>query len=201
MRSWQHEEVVSVRFCACSVRLSQHWTKSQQRCPDRTVSCDVWEWPVQRSGRMELRMTTGRSGVSRLLLAAACCCAVQSAQAASGSPDEQVTVVQDTPYTVRQQVTERGNMSKMEVRQTSVSKGVSYSDLDLSKDSDVAILRDRAREAALDVCRQAERRAGSLINRPLDPSPNCVTTAKQQALGDVNRIVANARSTRTVAAN
>jgi UrcA family protein len=89
----------------------------------------------------------------------------------------------------------------MEVRQTSVSRGVSYSDLDLSKDSDVGILRDRAREAALDVCRQADRRAGSLINRPLNPSPNCVTTAKQQALADVNRIVANARATRTVAAN
>ncbi len=146
-------------------------------------------------------MATGRYGISRLLLAAACYSAIQSAQAAPASPDEHVTVVQDTPYTVRQQVTERGNMSMMEIRQTSVSRGVSYSDLDLTKDSDVAILRDRARTAAIDVCRQADQRAGSLINRPLDPSPNCVTTAKQQALADVNKIVANARSGRMVAAN
>jgi UrcA family protein len=150
---------------------------------------------------MELRMATGRVGLCRLLLVAACCGAVESTQAAPGSPDEQVTVVQDTPYTVRQEVTERGNMSKMEVRQTSVSRGVSYSDLDLSKDSDVAILKDRIRTAALDVCRQADRRAGSLINRPLWPAPDCVTSAKQQAKADVNRIVANARSARTVAAN
>ena len=146
-------------------------------------------------------MATGRYGLSRLLMVAACCSAIQSAQAAPASPDEQVTVVQDTPYTVRQQVIERGNMSKMEVRQTSVSRGVSYSDLDLSKDSDVSILRDRARTAAMDVCRQADQRAGSLINRPLHPSPNCVTTAKQQALADVNKIVADARSGRMVAAN
>jgi hypothetical protein len=39
------------------------------------------------------------------------------------SPGEQVTVQEDSPYTVRQQVIERGNASQMEVRQTSVSKG------------------------------------------------------------------------------
>lgn len=149
-------------------------------------------------------MTTRGSGVCRLLLVAACFCAIQSAQAApASSPDEEVTVQQDGPYTVQRAVTKPAisRMSETEIHKTSVSTGVSYSDLDLSKDSDVAILRDRARTAAMDVCRQADRRAGSLINRPLDPSPNCVTTAKQRALADVNRIVANARSGRVVAAN
>jgi UrcA family protein len=151
---------------------------------------------------MELQMATGRTGLCRLLLAAAACCsAVEFAQAApAGAPGEQI-IVQDAPYTVRQQVTERGNMSKMEVRQTSVSTGVTYSDLDLSKDSDVAILKDRARQAARDVCRQADRRAISPFDRPLWPAPDCVSSAKQQAMADVNRIVANARVARTVAAN
>ena len=161
--------------------------------------CNGW---FDEPERMELRMATRRTDLCRLLLAAAACCgAIEFAQAAPGSPDEHVTVQQDAPYTVRQEVTEQGNMSKMEVRQTTVSTGVSYSDLDLSKESDIAILKDRIRTAAMDVCRQADRRAGSLINRPLYPSPDCVSSAKQQARADVNRIVANARAPRTVAAN
>jgi UrcA family protein len=150
---------------------------------------------------MELQMATGRSVASRsLVITAACCVAMTSALAAPvGSPGEQVTV-KGAPYTVRQQVIERGNMSKMELRQTSVSKGVIYSDLDLSKDSDVEILKDRARKVALDVCREADRRAESPVDRRIGVVPDCVTGAKRQAMADVNRIVADARTGRTLAA-
>ena len=38
---------------------------------------------------------------------------------------------------------------------------MAYSDLDLSRDSDVILLKARAKAAAADVCREANRRAGS----------------------------------------
>jgi len=151
---------------------------------------------------MELRMAKGRS-VARcsLMIAAACCVAMTSAVAdPARSPGEQVTVQEDSPYTVRQQVIERGNSSKMEVRQTSASKGVTYSDLDLSKDTDVEILKDRAREAARDVCREADRRAEFPFDRRINNVPNCFISARRQAMADVNRIVADARTGQTVAA-
>jgi UrcA family protein len=146
-------------------------------------------------------MVTGRSVARRsLVITTACCVAMTSALAApAGSPGEQL-LVQDSPYTVRQDVIERGNMSKMEVRQTSVSKGVNYSDLDLSKDSDVEILKDRARKEAQDVCREADRRAESPFDRRINNVPDCLTNARRQALADVNRIVADARTGRTLAA-
>ena len=137
-----------------------------------------------------------------LFIAAAWCATVTPAlSASSGSPGEQVTV-QDAPYTVREQVIEPsiGNMSKMELRQTSVSKNITYSDLDLSKEADVTILQDRARQAAWDVCHQAERRAEAALYRSVGVEPDCVTSARQQALADVNRIVADARAGRTSAA-
>jgi UrcA family protein len=155
------------------------------------------------AGQMELRMATRRSGAYRfVLIMAACGAAMTSAQAApAASQDEQVTV-QDTPYTVRQEEVGRtvSNMSQMKVRQTSVSRGVTYSDLDLSKDSDVAVLKDRAKNAAWDVCRQAERRPASPLDRHIGVEPDCVTNARRQAVADVNRIVADARAGRMVAA-
>jgi UrcA family protein len=151
---------------------------------------------------MELQMTTGQSVVRlSLLITAACCVAMTSALADSaGSPGEQVTVEQDSPYTVRHEVIRRDNTSIMELRRTSVSKGVTYSDLNLSKDSDVEILKDRAREAARDVCREANRRPVSPFDRRINNIPDCVTIARRQALVDVNRIVADARTGQTLAA-
>jgi len=150
-------------------------------------------------------MTTRQIGVRRWLFIAAVCYAVITpppvlTAAAAGAEGEQMTVP-DSPYTVRQQVIEPsiGNMSKMELRQTSVSKSVTYSDLDLSKDADVAILKERARKAARDACRLADRHADSL-DRPVGVEPDCVTSARQQALANVNRIVADARAGRTLAA-
>jgi UrcA family protein len=147
---------------------------------------------------MELQMAIGRNIAALLIIAA---CGVTGAEAAPPT-DEQVTV-QDTPYTIHREVTPRtiGNMSEMEIHKTTASRDVVYSDLDLSKDSDVAVLKDRARAAATDVCRQADRQADVPFSRPLIASPNCVATAKQQAMANVNRIVAEARAGRTVAAN
>jgi UrcA family protein len=149
---------------------------------------------------MELQMMGRRIARRSLMITAACCVAMTSALAAPvGSPSEQVTVQEDSPYTVRQQEIER-NASLMEVWQTSVSKGVTYSDLDLSKDSDVQILKDRARKAAQDVCREADRRAESPFDRRINYVPDCLASARRQALAQVNRIVADARTGQTVAA-
>ena len=133
---------------------------------------------------------------------AALCFGLTPAFAAS-TADEQVTV-QDAPYTVQRQMLDRpfgSNMSMMREERTTASKGVSYSDLDLSRDSDVVILKERAKEAAQDVCREANRHAGSQLYLPDERAPGCVADARKQALANVNRIVADARAGRTLARN
>jgi UrcA family protein len=159
---------------------------------------------------MELQMGTGRNFARHaLLVGAACYVAMTSALALAlapalaesvGSPGEHVTVQEDSPYTIRRQIIERRNTSLMDVQQTTVSKGVTYSDLDLSKDWDVAILKDRAKKAASDVCRVADSRSDIPFSRPINLVPDCVTSARRQALADVDRIVADARTGRTFAA-
>jgi len=128
--------------------------------------------------------------------------AVQVAHAAL--PDEVITA-RDGPYTVRQEtiqplIRNPRNKSEMEVRQTTVSKDVAYSDLDLSKDADVATLQERVRTAAIDVCREADRRA-EFARWPVNVGFNCVADAKLRAKMIVKQAVADARSRRGVAKN
>jgi len=123
---------------------------------------------------------------------------------AAPAGDEQVTVQDAAPYTVHRQMLDRpfgSNMSMMREEKTSASKGVTYSDLDLSRDSDVILLKARAKAAAVDVCREANRRAGSPLYLADERAPGCVADAQKQALANVNRIVADARAGRTVARN
>ena len=141
-------------------------------------------------------------GLPASCAAVALCFGLTPAIAAS-AVDEQVTV-QDAPYTVQRQLLDRpfgSNISMMREEKTTASKRVSYSDLDLSRDSDVVILKERAKMAAQDVCREANRRAGSPLYLADERAPGCVADARKQALANVNRIVADARAGRTVARN
>jgi len=146
-------------------------------------------------------MAKNRGNRSLLTCGAAALCFGVTPTLAAPAGDEQITV-QDAPYTVQRQMLDRpfgGNMSIMREEKTTASKGVSYSDLDLSRDSDVVILKARAKEAALDVCREANRQAGSPLYLADERTPGCVRDAQKQALANVNRIVADARSGRTIA--
>jgi UrcA family protein len=126
------------------------------------------------------------------------------APALAAPADEQVSVQDDAPYTVQRRMLDGpfgSTSSMMREEKTSVSKGVAYSDLDLSRDPDVILLKARAKAAAVDVCREANRRAGSPLYLADERAPGCVADAQKQALANVNRIVADARSARTLARN
>ena len=147
-------------------------------------------------------MAKNRGIVLLASCAVALCFGLAPAIAASTAAEE--VTVQDAPYTVQRQMLDRpfgSNMSTMREEKTTASKGVAYSDLDLTRDSDVVILKARAKAAALDVCREANRHAGSPLYLADERAPGCVADARKQALANVNRIVADARSGRTVARN
>ena len=144
-----------------------------------------------------------RGGEWLLACGVAALCLGAAPALAAPAADEAV-IVQDPPYTVHRQMLDPpfgSNMSMMREEKTTASRGVAYSDLDLSRDSDVIILRERAKMAAVDVCREANRHAGSPLYLPDERAPGCVANARKEALANVNRIVADARAGRTVARN
>ncbi len=76
----------------------------------------------------------------------------------------------------------------------SLTRTVSYADLDLGKPQDAAELRRRIRATANEACRELDRRAPS--NLLLGPHPDvCVREATTQALVLAGRVIAAARAT------
>lgn len=121
--------------------------------------------------------------------------------AQAASQEEQVTV--DGPYTVQHQVTKRAMQGRMEEETISVSQQVGYSDLDMSRQSDVDRLRDRVRTAAKDSCRELERRFPSAVYIPDKTRFECVREATSQAMAQIDavasRSMAQANTGRAVA--
>ena len=112
---------------------------------------------------------------------------VFTAGVAQAAPqEEQVTV--DGPYTVQQHVTKRAMQGRMEEETISVSQKVGYSDLDMSRQSDVDKLRDRVRTAAKDSCRELERRFPSAVYIPDKTRFECVRDATSQAMAQVDTL-------------
>jgi len=134
---------------------------------------------------MELEMTKTLAGCcAPLLILGLQVFPAGLAQAAS--QEEQVTV--DGPYTVQTQVTKRAMQGRMEEETISVSQKVAYSDLDMSRQSDVDKLRDRVRTAAKDSCRELERRFPSAVYIPDRTRFECVRDATSQAMAQVDAV-------------
>lgn len=108
------------------------------------------------------------------------------AQPARSSEEEQVTV--DGPYIVRQEKMTRSLSGMMAEQTISVSQRVSYADLDLSRQSDVDLLRWRVKTAAKDSCRQLERRFPSSIYIPDQTMHECIRDATSQAMAQVDTV-------------
>lgn len=104
--------------------------------------------------------------------------------ARAASEEEQVTV--DGPYTVQHRVSKRAIQGRMEEETISVSQKVGYSDLDMSRQSDVDTLRDRVRTAAKDSCRELERRFPPSVYVPDQTRFECVRDATRQAMAEVD---------------
>jgi len=121
---------------------------------------------------MEMRMMTPRFGRGALLVCA-CLLSGVAAQAAP-MPGEQVIVHS------------RG-------QGMSVSREVSYADLDLTKPEDVERLKERTNRAAVQVCRELDHRNPWSMTDLFGAHMPCVRHAQQQALAQVPGIVVPSR--------
>jgi len=85
----------------------------------------------------------------------------------------------------RQQLVGRVNGEVDPVR-LSISREVSYSDLDLSRDSDFSIMRDRIADTAKDLCRELDARDNNAMTGwDLDADRECVRTATADAMSQL----------------
>lgn len=73
---------------------------------------------------------------------------------AADIPQERVTV--QGPYTIRHMVIP-DRVGRQQTDQVSITQSVSYADLNLSRETDVALLKDRVSRAARDNCNKLKR--------------------------------------------
>ena len=101
---------------------------------------------------------------------------------------EEITVV--APHVVRRQVLKRAIAKQaMPVELISVQQRVSYRDLDLSKKSDADILEKRINDAAVESCKELDRRFPPSVYMPTPADQDCVGTAANAALAVAREII------------
>ena len=108
---------------------------------------------------------------------------------AQSEPSEIVTVF--APYLVKKAQTGRG---RTPVATVSVSRSVSYQDIDLTTEMGKIMLAGRVRQAAQDVCNELERRFSRSIYVPLAEDKDCAKNAENEAMGQVDAVVAASRA-------
>ena len=104
-------------------------------------------------------------------------------------PSEQVTVF--APYAVRKGM---GGSVRSPIMMITISRKVSYHDLDLRSEADIATLKGRVTRAARDLCRELDRRYSPAIYVPLFSTKRCQGEAAQNGLWVVDALVALARN-------
>ena len=109
-----------------------------------------------------------------------------SASVAAAESDEKVTVT--SPYTIRQQVLTRSLSRQMQTGRISVEQNVSYADLNLSKEADADVMRQRLKAAALQGCKELDHRFPRSIYVPVHDT-NCVKDATARALAKLDGIL------------
>ena len=108
------------------------------------------------------------------------------AQAGSPAPEASEQVMITSPYVIkREAVTAARAQGVRNPELVSLSRPVSYSDLDMSKSSDVAALQQRARNTARDVCQDLTRLypRGQFIY-----ANDCVQKATDDAMATIKQI-------------
>ena len=112
------------------------------------------------------------------------------AQAPSSEAAEEVTI--RAPYVVRREPLARGGaptgFSNPEL--ISLSRGVSYADLDLSKAQGIAELETRVRTTARDVCQELNSRYPRTGGQYVYANTDCVKKATDDGMEAVRQIAA-----------
>ena len=117
--------------------------------------------------------------------------ATDSASAAA-SPQEEVMVY--APFVVQRKVLTRmmTRKSSTGLELISVSRSVSFADLDLSDSANVTTLENRVHQAAQDACNEIERRYPKSDYRPIPANQDCVGNAVREAMVVVRQLEASA---------
>ena len=120
------------------------------------------------------------------LIVAASVAGPVAAQTAA-EPTENVTVF--APYVVKKDSAPSG------VQAVTISREVSYHDLDLTKDGDVAALEKRVNQAAKDICGELDSRfsVGTQVWKQTRQDRECVKNASGSALVEARAVVAAVR--------
>ena len=121
-----------------------------------------------------------------------------TALAQATGPSAQVTeeVIIRAPDVVRRQLPRSGpgtppGLTNPEI--VSLTRAVSYSDLDLSKASDVTELETRVKNTARDVCQELNRRFPKANNQYVYANTDCVKKATDDGMEVVRQITAAQR--------
>jgi UrcA family protein len=130
--------------------------------------------------------------VKALLMMGALASCIGLGMAAAKSPpgpSERVTVF--APYLI--QKTAIGS-TRAPIMVVTITRAVSYHDLNLKTVEDVTTLETRVKRAAHDICRELDRRYPKSVYVPLSGEKNCAQFAANSTMMQVKELVAAARA-------
>ncbi len=110
---------------------------------------------------------------------------------AQPAPSENITVF--APYIVKKVQTAPAVGGRQAVSTVSVSRNISYHDIDLSSDVGDLTLRGRVHQAAQDACRELELRFPKNVYIPVSEDKDCAKNAEAAAMIQVRAVVAATR--------
>ncbi len=114
-------------------------------------------------------------------------------QPAAEKPGAHEMVEVFAPYVVRREpVRPRRGFNREHLEIISVSRAVSFADLDLAKAEDRTILDSRVKQAAIDACKELDRRYPKQAYVPVPIEQDCVKNATDEAMIQVNELIAAA---------
>ena len=108
---------------------------------------------------------------------------------AADEPSENVTVF--APYVVKK--VESGGLTKERTTTVTVSRDVSYKDLDLATADGRTALETRVQQMARDVCSELARRYPSNVYVPVTSNKTCVKDAINEAMIQVRGVESTAK--------
>lgn len=108
---------------------------------------------------------------------------------AQSQPSEKVTVF--APYVIKKVQTGR---RRTPVTTVSVTRSVTYQDIDLTTEMGKIMLAGRVRQAAQDVCNELGRRFRGSIYLSLAEDRDCAKDAENEAMVQVDAVVAASRA-------
>lgn len=111
---------------------------------------------------------------------------------AQSEPSETVTVF--APFVVKKVQGPPAIGKRPAVSTVSVSRNISYHDIDLTSDAGETTLTARVHQAAQDVCRELERRFPKTLYIPVSEDKDCAKNAEAAAMIEVHAVVAASRN-------